>query len=338
MHRTYRDHRPEMPEVALRQARRMASCAQHERAPPAASPCGSLSTRFCGAARRAPEHVPHVGQWAAPSAGANGTAGSSGRRASRATDGVTVAPPAGEGIPRPPPHVTGRRPIGPTRRALLREVCVWPTSTLGHARGRRAVHGHALPPIRRASALSGSPANGPARLRPTRAGATSSAPTHARRPGPTYRRRWQGRHLSVGVKEENAVAGPLAARPAPGTRRSALGRTALYRPTVVACDEEYGWPEPPDGCGPPRARISSNGLGQRSINTAQQRGDLSAGHRYAPRWRRVYAGGLAANQPPPEPVASSNCDGMKLQTFFGRADLAIHSNSPRARLGLTSIV
>ena len=58
------------------------------------------------------------------------------------------------------------------------------------------------------------------------AGSPSSAPTHARRPGPTHRRRWQGRHLSVGVTKAHAVAGVLAEDS--GTRMTAAD-TVIFR-------------------------------------------------------------------------------------------------------------
>lgn len=74
----------------------------------------------------------------------------------------------------------------------------------------------------------------------TQTGAPWSAQTHASRLSPAHRRRWQSRHLSVGVKEEDTVAGPLAARRAPGTRRSEPRRTSLYRRAVIVCDKGYG--------------------------------------------------------------------------------------------------
>ena len=217
------ENRPGMPEVALRQARRMASCVQHERASPAASARGSLATPPCRAARRPREHVSHVGQRTAPRTGAHAPAGSSGSRTSRATDGAASAQPAGQRTSHSHSHVAGGRPNRPTRRALLREVRVWSAQAFGHARRRRAVHGYALPPIQRAENLSGTPANGPERLPPATAGSPSSAPTHARRLGPTHRRRWQSCHLSVGVAEENTLAGAVAAGHAVATRRRARG-------------------------------------------------------------------------------------------------------------------
>ena len=134
-----------MPEVALRRPRRMASCLQHERASPTASPRGSLPTRLCRATRRPLEHISDVGQRAAPGAGAHAPAGSGGGRTSGATGGVAAAQPVGQGIPRPRPHVAGRGQNRPAQRALLGEVRVWPASAFGHARRRRAIHGSPLP-------------------------------------------------------------------------------------------------------------------------------------------------------------------------------------------------
>lgn len=130
----------------------------------------------------------------------------------------------GQETPRPHPNVAGRRPNRQTRGALLGEVRVWSAEAIGHARRRRAVHGHALPPIWRPEGVSGAPADGSARLRPAAPGPSSSAPPHARRPGPTRWRGRKGRHLSVGVEEENAVARSLATRPVAGTVRCMLDR------------------------------------------------------------------------------------------------------------------
>jgi hypothetical protein len=138
----------------------------------------------------------------------------------------------------PRPHVAGRRPHRQTRHALLREVGVWPAPSIGHAGRRREVHGHALPPVRRAARVSVSPTDGPERLRPATPRPSSSARTHARRLGPTHWRGRKGRHLPVGVEKENTVAGPLATRRGPG--RSQAGRTPCSDFVEGACEALVG--------------------------------------------------------------------------------------------------
>ncbi len=144
-------------------------------------------------------------------------------RRSPATARAVATRPVGQRTPRPYPYLAGRRPDRPTRRALLRQVRVWPASAFGHARRRRAIHGSPLPLILRATGLSSSPADGPEQLRPATAGDSSSAPAHARRPRPTHRRRWQSRDLSMGVAEENTLTNTVAAGDAVATRRRARG-------------------------------------------------------------------------------------------------------------------
>ena len=95
-------------------------------------------------------------------------------------------PPAGVSRPREGSDFPAHRRARPARRALLRHIRVWPASAFGHTRRHRTTHGSPLPLLRRAAGLSSSPADGPEQLRPATAGASSSAPTHTRQPGPTH--------------------------------------------------------------------------------------------------------------------------------------------------------
>jgi hypothetical protein len=218
------DHGTRMPEVALRFPSHMASCPRYDRSARTASCRRSLATRICRADVRPRQYVSHVGQRAPPRANADATAGSSGGRASRATDRAAAPRPAGQRAPRPPPNVAGCRPNRETRRTLLGEVGVRLARPIRHAGGRRAVHGHPLPAVRRAADVSVSPIGDSGRLRAAAEGPSSSAPTHPRRIGPTHWRRRKGRHLPVGVEKENAVAGPLATHPAVGPPECAPAR------------------------------------------------------------------------------------------------------------------
>lgn len=145
-----RDHRPGMPEVALRFPSRMASCARHECAARTASYRRSLATGMCRTHRRAREYVSNVGQRIAARSAAHAAANQAGGDGARAEHRTLVARSTCARARRTPTHVTGGGTHRPAAGDVLVAVGIRPPHTTGDASRWPGVHAEGLPSLWRA--------------------------------------------------------------------------------------------------------------------------------------------------------------------------------------------